>query len=282
MASSCCKGMSLVLRMRLYVCTYSALNRHHCTDAQNPIPAPEQAAEFLQLYTAPSKVPGRALGDTTPSPAQLLVEEFLDDNLTQICFKRDVEQDITIVRTTTLLQCTPMELVQILYDAEMLPLWDIKVLSCSVVTEFSSTTDLIHLVYKSFSSVYKFRDLSLLRSIVPLTDGGYCILLYSVNHPSCPEHKDFTRCYFQPSGYIITPVGTRTFADTASDAQRDTALSIQGKSFCLLTNIVQSDKESVLVFALDLLSESQELLHSFSNLHSLLASTQAAQCQVQD
>lgn len=194
----------------------------------------------------------------TLSTDHLKMEEFLENNLTQVCFKRDIERDITIIRTTTLYHCTPQELVHILYDAEMLPLWDIKVHSCSIITKFNSTTDLIHIVYKSFSSVYKFHDLCLLRSIISLSDNGYCIVLYSVNHPNCPEKKDYTRCYFNPSGYIITPIPNRN-------------------NFCLLTNIIQTDKESVLIFTLELLNESQELLHSFTNLHSVIASLQILQ-----
>lgn len=140
--------------------------------------------------------------------------------------------------------------------------------------------DIVHYVFKSFSSPYKYRDFCLLRSWTELQNGVRLIAMRSVFryalrksmtyllkviHPRVPERKDYTRAILYPTGFLIVPKDSEPHAGGDTTAKADTE-----RKRSQLTFIAQLDRESVLLLSPDLLGETDELLVSMMNLEKVL------------
>ena len=74
-----------------------------------------------------------------------------------------------------------------------------------VLQKIDKSSDVVHMVFKSHSSPYKYRDFVLFRSSHKIDGGGKLLACRSVIHPQGSESKDNVRAVLFPSGYIITP-----------------------------------------------------------------------------
>lgn len=120
-----------------------------------------------------------------------------------------------------------------------------------VIERLDKGADVAHLVYKSFSSPYKYRDLCLLRCRLPLPGGhgeGEMLVARSVQHVE--KAKDNERGNVFAAGFVLRP--------------RDNGRATQ------LTFVMQLDQAAVLIVSPDLLGESDELEMSIHNIRMML------------
>jgi len=167
-----------------------------------------------------------------------------------IKYKKDVRKDMVIVFASMVMTYNVDEVADIITDMTMREYWDTKFHSGKVLEKKDKHSDVVQLVFKSFSSPYKYRDLCLLRSDTKLENGGRLLATRSVLHPAAPECKDNVRAVLFPTGYILSPMPNNS---------------------CLFTYIGQMDREAVLIISPDLLGESNELRQGFVNLMTVLA-----------
>ncbi len=100
------------------------------------------------------------------------------------------------------------------------------------------------MIFKSFSSPYKYRDLIVLRHRMELEGGGLFLGTRSVLHNAAPEIKDNVRAVMFSSGYILTPLAEQEIEFLPSNINYPQP-SAEDSQACLLTFIGQMDRESV-------------------------------------
>lgn len=137
--------------------------------------------------------------------------------------------------------------------------WDKKLIDRRTVTKLDNDNFIMHEVYKSFNSPYKFRDFVVLRHFrkQKLNDNGnerYFIICSSVsNYHKMPESADKLRCIIYPSGFEIRPYN-----------------NLSKKS--LVSYRLHLTSESVNIITADLLGECDELFQSMLRIYSLVTS----------
>jgi hypothetical protein len=85
--------------------------------------------------------------------------------------------------------------------------------------------------------------------------------------------KDNVRAVLYPSGYILTPLRDQEVEVHGVPGPHGVQQPLINNAFgnsCQLTFIAQLDRESVLILSPDLLGESNELRHTFTNLRACL------------
>eukprot|EP00466_Bigelowiella_natans_P009186 jgi/Bigna1/88767/estExt_fgenesh1_pg.C_380004 len=117
---------------------------------------------------------------------------------------------IVMVRTQCLMDFSIEEITSLILDSTRREQWDLKFHRGQVVAQLGNNIDIVHYVFKSFSSPYKYRDFCLLRSWTELQNGGRLVAMRSVIHPRVPEQKDYSRAILYPTGYLIVPASTDT------------------------------------------------------------------------
>lgn len=167
----------------------------------------------------------------------------------QIKYKKDAKKDMVIVCASMMMPFEVDEVADIIFDLKLREYWDTKFHSGKVVEIKDRNTDVVQMVFKSFSSPYKYRDLCLLRSTTKLENGGRLLATRSVLHPSAPE-TEHVRAVLFPTGWIVTPT--------------------REPGRCFLSYIGQMDREAVLIISPDLLGESNDLRQGFQNLKTVL------------
>eukprot|EP00808_Paulinella_micropora_P001509 g71289.t1 len=122
-------------------------------------------------------------------------------------YVKDTAKDMVAIKITTVLRFKSDHVAAFLNKCEKRRDWDLKFHHGTQLQKIDSTNDIVHLVFKTFSSPYKHRDFVLLRSITKLQNGmGWVILARSITHPAAPEVKSNVRAVLSPSGYILTPL----------------------------------------------------------------------------
>jgi len=187
-----------------------------------------------------------------------------------INYRNDTAQDkdLVIVRITAPMPYSIDEVTPLLLDLKKRKEWDVKFHRGKRVAKLDNTSDVAHLVFKSFSSPYKYRDFCILRSWSKLEKGGTILAARSILHPNAPEQKDNVRAVLFPSGYIVSPLDNSMIEDKSSSSPSSS--SHPPSSGCTVTFIAQMDRESVLIISPDLLGESNELRQSFNNIRMYL------------
>jgi hypothetical protein len=123
----------------------------------------------------------------------------------QLSYKRDSSRELTLLRLTCVLPL-PVDVVASVYrDLQRRSQWDVKFHRGHVIAKLDEATDVAHLVFRSFSSPYKQRDMCLLRTAARLEPGGVILASRSVAHPNAPEAKENVRVVVAPSGLLLTP-----------------------------------------------------------------------------
>lgn len=182
------------------------------------------------------------------SPAS---EQPTNKNLNiSLTYQRDVENNIVLLRSCVLLNYSVNEVISLLTISDLLALWDEKIHAANVAQHLDSATDVLHLVFTANTSFYAHKDFCLLRCVTQLHDGSAVLLYRSIAIPSCAEVKGYHRCTLPPSGFIVSPIS---------------------ESETLLTMVLQLDDDGVLIYASDLLGESQDLQVTWENFSCLLA-----------
>ncbi len=176
-------------------------------------------------------------------------------NHTELSYKIDVRRDLVIVRMVAALPFAVDEVTKLLVDLDARRNWDVMFHRGKRIATLDANTDIVHMVFKSTSSPYKFRDFCLLRSwgMLDGCTGGRILATRSVLHDRVPEQKENVRAVLFASGYIITPL----------DERRPEAGS-------LFTFVSQMDRESVLIVSPDLLGETNLLRDSVRLMRQLL------------
>jgi len=161
--------------------------------------------------------------------------------------------------------------------------WNLKFHKGRRVAAIDENSDVVHMVFKSFSSPYKYRDFVCLRSITKIENGGMVLVARSVLHPNGPEQKGNVRAVLFPSGYILTPLAKVkglplcpmkdrcVLRDAAHMSRYSHKVGLQeATERCFFTFVAQLDREGVLIASPDLLGESNELLDSINNIKECL------------
>lgn len=132
----------------------------------------------------------------------------LNDINEQVCvsYKKDVSKDMVIVRCSSILPYTVQQSIELIGNVRRRKEWDCKFHSGSLIQALDSQHDILHLVFKSFSSPYKYRDFCVLQSYTQTQENGYIQACRSVTHSLAPEGKEHVRAVLYPTGYIITPL----------------------------------------------------------------------------
>jgi len=169
---------------------------------------------------------------------------------------------MVIVRVSTTLPFDVDVVADLLLDLDKRTHWDPKFVQGKVLQKIDKSSDVVHMVFKSHSSPYKYRDFVLFRSSHKIDGGGKLLACRSVLHPMGSESKDNVRAVLFPSGYIITPPPQPT-------TNNNTVSPLTGQ--CMLTYIAQMDKEAVLTVAPDLLGETHELSLGIANIATVLS-----------
>jgi len=176
--------------------------------------------------------------------------------------KGGLPSDMVIVRVSATLPFDVDVVSDLLLDLDKRTYWDPKFVQGKVLQKIDKSSDVVHMVFKSHSSPYKYRDFVLFRSSHKIDGGGKLLACRSVLHPMGSESKDNVRAVLFPSGYIITPPPQPTNNNTVSPP-------LTGQ--CMLTYIAQMDKEAVLTVAPDLLGETHELSLGIANIATVLS-----------
>lgn len=183
-----------------------------------------------------------------------------------VAYKVDPSRELTVVRVSTVLPFEVDAVAELLLDLSMQSHWDPRFVQGKVLHQEDRVSDVVHKVFKSYSSPYKYRDFVLFRSHTKLDGGGRLLGSRSVHHARGPEFKDNVRAVLLPTGYIITQAG---------QPQKGGLTSATGH-YSMLTYIAQMDHEAVLTVAPDLLGETQQLSQGIANINTVLARQQAA------
>jgi len=135
--------------------------------------------------------------------------------------------------------------------------WDKKLIDRKVVTQLDGDHFIMHEVYKSFNSPYKFRDFLVLRSFreQQLSDDTkkYFVVWSSItNYKKMPESAEKLRCVLYPSGFEICPYNR----------------GVTKKSRIVFRLHLSS--ESVNIVTADLLGETDELFQSMVRISALI------------
>ena len=214
----------------------------------------------------------------------------------QITYRKDAQKEIVILRVIAALPHAADAVFALLRDVGRRKEWDCKFHAGKVVEVIDECTDVVHLVFKSFSSPYKYRDFCLLRAHRATEDGGHVMCMRSVVHAAVPEYKDHVRAVLLPTGYILTPCTLETTTPAtaasagASAGSTGSASSASGSASaaglglgissgeptvrevpaCLLSYVAQMDREAVLIVSPDLMGEADDLWCSVRALKHLL------------
>jgi len=194
-----------------------------------------------------------------------------------LSYRKDADKDLTCLRASVIVNATPDQVTTALTDVADMPSWDVKLRSASVVHKLDEATDVIHLVYKSFASYYKCKDFSLLRSISRLDDGGVLLMFRSVQSSRCPEIRECTRSSMRPSGYIVTPINTPALPASIAGVVSETPEDEESDACCMVTFLLQLDRDSVLLVSQDLLGESDDIIRTMLNLNTVLQTRRCEQ-----
>lgn len=135
--------------------------------------------------------------------------------------------------------------------------WDKKLIDRKVVTQLDADHFIMHEVYKSFNSPYKFRDFLVMRSFreQQLSDEPkkYFVVWSSItNYNKMPESAEKLRCVLYPSGFEIRPYHS----------------GVAKKSRIVYRLHLTS--ESVNIVTADLLGETDELFQSMMRISALI------------
>lgn len=135
--------------------------------------------------------------------------------------------------------------------------WDKKLIDRKVVTQLDADHFIMHEVYKSFNSPYKFRDFLVMRLFreQQLSDDTkkYFVVWSSItNYNKMPESAEKLRCVLYPSGFEIRPFHS----------------SVAKKSRIVFRLHLTS--ESVNIVTADLLGETDELFQSMMRISALI------------
>jgi len=206
-----------------------------------------------------------------------------DHNRVSIYYQKDPAQNVVIIKVATIVRFSVDVVASFVKDLKRQKEWDLKFHRGTRLAKLDNNTDVVHMVYKSFSSPYKYRDFVLLRSMSKLENGGYVLVARSVTHPSTPEQKGCVHAVLSPSGYILTPLAKvkglplcpmkdRCVLKDASHMSRYThKAGLQDTSDrCLFTFVAQLDREGILIISPDLLGETNELRDSINNIKECL------------
>ncbi|GAB5368270.1 hypothetical protein AAMO2058_001304700 [Amorphochlora amoebiformis] len=204
-----------------------------------------------------SKSDGPSIWKQATLPAEIQREDIdVGNRLEYTC-----DGMVTTVRVQAVVDFSVENVTNLLLDVNRTGEWNVKFHKAKVIQRINDRTDLIHEVYKSFSSPYKYRDFALIRTWNELPGGGSVIAYRSVIHPRCPEQKGLRRAVLLPSGYVVQPLGNRK-------GSADSKESIPQCSE--VTFVAQFTRESVLVVTPDLLGETSELIDSLKNINTVL------------
>lgn len=174
-------------------------------------------------------------------------------NAIQIVYRQGTVQGITLLRVGLVLPAAPKDVMETLLDLKKRNQWDIKFSHGSVLKRVDDHIDVTHEVYDSFGSMYKKRDLVLLRSKTVQEDGTCIITEQSIPPDDIEESQYYSHASIKPSGFVLSPHAL----DTAS-------------SGTLLIRIAQLDPEAVLIYTPDILGETDQLVSSYETLASSL------------
>jgi len=234
-----------------------------------------------------------------------LSQKMADTEGLRITYKKDAFKDMIILKMTAIIPFSADQVSKFLMIFDLQKEWDPKFHEGKVVAKLNSHTDVVHMVFKSFSSPYKYRDFSLLRSCTKLKNGDCVLGARSILHPQVPKSQHI-RALLAPTGYVITPILHRDAQKSVDRLNQErkagstSSLSInlprgssdsgglsvpkqypsskqQGislplaRKYCQFTFIAQMDKESVLIVSPDILGETNELADSIANMKSSLA-----------
>jgi hypothetical protein len=191
-------------------------------------------------------------------------EKTSDSGLDQIhvAYRKLTETDIVQMVVTCRMPFPPAVIASLLRDLRRRREWDLKFVRGRRLGVLSEHSDIVRLVFKSFSSPYKYRDFCLLRAARVEADGTHLLVARSIvnrtgphEHKSPKENKDNVRAVLLASGYILTPTA---------------------EGHTKFTFVAQMDKESVLIVSPDLLGETNELRESILQIQACLERDQAA------
>jgi len=219
-------------------------------------------------FDGPAEVP--------PDPPPLEVEK---EKGMEIEYK--MHSDLVVVRIRCFMPFEVDTIATVILDESCRDQWDLKFHRGQSVVRLTPGCDIVHYVFKAFSSPYKFRDFCLLRCTTEL-NGSRLIAMRSVTHPRIPEQKNYQRAIFYPTGYLIVPNdgSSQPIEGLKSPSGKllrpESKEEIKGRTRppatngSILTFIAQMDRDSVLLVSPDLLGETDELLQSMRNLEKLL------------
>lgn len=252
-----------------------AARKNESAAASAAEPAETVIRSVNMAEVAPRAISEEALTEVlaiATSEAQWIVVKRGDgDGQVKVMYRVDHRRsDLVVVRVMARLPCDVDTATKVLIDFGLRKEWDIMFHRGRRVESIDKTTDLVHFVFKSFSSPYKYRDFCLLRSWFKRDEiGGRVIVERSVIHPRVPEQKDHVRAVLFPSGYVITHMDEAPAPPSTPGAPTATQ---SGKKGCLLTWVAQMDRESVMIVSPELLGETDQLTQSVRNLMHLVAS----------
>jgi hypothetical protein len=171
-------------------------------------------------------------------------------NMVQVQYRKNIARDLVQMVASCTVPFPPSVVATLLKDIRRRREWDVKFVRGRRLERLSENSDVVCMVFKSFSSPYKYRDFCFLRAAVVDEDGTHVLAAKSILHRAGPEQKDNIRAVLFASGYVLSPL----------EAGHHTKLSF----------ITQMDKESVLIVSPDLLGETNELRQSMLNITTVL------------
>jgi hypothetical protein len=187
-----------------------------------------------------------------------------------LSYRKDADRDYTCLRASVLVGASADEITEVLTDVGELPVWDTKVRAATVVHQVDEATDIVHVVYCTTASYYRCRDFSLLRSISRLDDGGVLLMLRSVQSSHCPETRECVRAHMRCSGFIITPISNPSPPTGLGESSGDVPETDDAEPCCMVTYLLQLDRDSVVLVSQDLLGENDDVVRTMMNLNAML------------
>jgi len=238
----------------------------------------EELVKIAQMQSGWRKV--ASVGEEKEGPSGIPGD---DHNRVSIYYQKDPSQNIVTIKIATIIRFSVDVVANFVKDLKRQKEWDLKFHRGSRLAKFDANSDVVHMVFKSFSSPYKYRDFVLLRSMSKLENGGYVLVSRSVIHPLTPEQKGCVHAVLFPSGYILTPLGKVkglplcpmkdrcVLKDQAHMSRYSHKAGLQDTTErCLFTFVAQLDREGVLIISPDLLGETTELRDSINNIKECL------------
>jgi hypothetical protein len=171
-----------------------------------------------------------------------------------VAFKKDLGREIVTLRVSTVFPFTVGEVEALITSVGRRKDWDPKFHKGHKLDSLEGSSDVVHMVFKSCSSPYKYRDFCLLRCQTDLEHGTRLLGERSIIHSTAPEDKDNVRAVMYPSGWVLTPLTEEEAKAAEASVPENPALSApSGKAkkdspFCLLTFVAQMDREAVSCF----------------------------------